>query len=168
MDTYELTIPVFLKNLRTIERWIDKAIEHAGQKSFDPEILMQARLAPDQFPFLRQVTAACDTAKWAAAKLAGKEGPSHPDTETTIAELRSRLQTVRTYLESFGPDDFAGAQDRACSHTWMQGKGMRGGDYLKEFALPNFFFHVATAYAILRQNGVPLGKADYIGGLSLQ
>ena len=168
MNVYELTIPVFLKTLSTVERCIDKAIESAEQRSFDPEVLMQARLAPDQFPFLRQVTAACDTAKWAAATLAGKEGPSHPDTETTIVELRARLQTVRTYLESFGPEDYAGAEERACTHSWMQGRSMRGSDYVNEFVLPNFYFHVSLAYAILRHNGVPLGKIDYLGGLTLQ
>ena len=166
-DFYGLTVPVFLKSLHAMESWIDKAIAHAGEKKFDPEILMQARLAPDQYPFLRQVTTACDTAKWAAAKLAGKEGPSHPDTEVTIAELRARLATVIAYLESFQPSEFEGAEQRTCSHTWMGGKGMKGGDYLREFALPNFFFHVVMAYAILRHNGVALGKRDYIASLSL-
>jgi hypothetical protein len=168
MDTYELTVPVFLKHLQSIGQWIDKALEYAEEKKFDPEVLMQARLAPDQHPFLRQVTIACDCAKWAAAKLTGQDGPAHPDTETTIAELRVRLRTVTDYLKSFGPADFAGAEERLCAHTWMGGKGMRGRDYLKEFVIPNFFFHCTTAYAILRHNGVPLGKRDYLVGLTLE
>jgi hypothetical protein len=164
---YDVTVPVFLKYLRNLERWIDKAVAYAEEKKFDPEILMQARLAPDMHPFLRQVTIACDNAKWAAAKLAGQEGPAHPDTETTIADLRARLATVTGYLETFEPADFEGAKERRCAHTWMGGKGMSGADYLQEFALANFFFHVVTAYAILRHNGVPLGKMDYIGGLTM-
>lgn len=167
MEIYEITLPVFIKYLRSVQRWLDKAVAHAEQKKFDPEVLLQARLAPDQFPLLRQVTAACDTAKWAAAKLAGQEGPAHPDTETTLAELRTRLQTVISYLETFKPEDYVGAAERLCQHAWMQGKSVRGSDYVKEFVLPNFFFHVTSAYQLLRHNGVPLGKPDFLSRLTL-
>jgi hypothetical protein len=162
MNLYEATIPVFTKLLGGIEKWLDKAIAHADQKKFDPEILVNARLAPDQYPLVRQIQAACDQAKFAAAKLTGKEPPSHPDTEKTLPEIRARIRTVLDYLKTFKPEDFAGAEERACSHTWMQGKAMRGGDYLDHLVLPNFHFHMTTAYAILRHNGVDLGKMDYL------
>lgn len=168
MNAYECTVPMFVQHLHNIEQWLDKAVAHAEKKKFDPEVLMQARLAPDQFHFIRQVQAACDCAKWVAAKLAGQQGPSHPDTETTIAELRTRLKTVIAYLQSLDAKDFADAESRICKHAFMQGKGMRGVAYLTEFGWPNFFFHTTTAYAILRHNGVDLGKNDFLGHMSLE
>jgi hypothetical protein len=168
MEVFSLSVPVFALHLRNLERYLDKAVAHAEQKKFDPEVLMQARLSPDQWPLLRQITAACDAAKWGVAKLAGKEAPSHPDTETSIAEVRARLKTVLEYLETFKPEDFVGAEERLCKHSWMGERSMRGQDYLMQFALPNFLFHVATAYAILRHNGVPLAKQDYLGKLTLK
>lgn len=163
MNLYDATVPVFRSHLAAIGRWLDKAVAHADQKKFDPEILMQTRLVPDQYPFVRQVQAACDQAKWCCAKLCGKEGPSHPDTEKTIAEVRARLQTVIDYLGTFTREDFTGSEARICRHQWMpEGKGVRGGDYLDQVVLPNFHFHCVTAYAILRHSGVPLGKSDYL------
>jgi hypothetical protein len=165
MNLYDATIPVFTKLLRQADRWLDKAVGFADQKKFDPEVLLGARLAPDQFPLLRQLQAACDQAKFTCAKLAGKDPPSHPDTEQTLPEIRARLRTVIEYLETFKREDFQGAEERPCSHTWMQGKAMRGGDYLDHMALPNLHFHLTTAYAILRHNGVELSKSDYLGSL---
>jgi hypothetical protein len=163
MNLYDATVPIFTKHLRAIDKWLDKAVAFADQKKFDPEILLQARLAPDQYPFLRQVQSACDQAKWACAKMCGKDGPSHPDTEKTIAELRARLRTVIDYLATFKKEDFNGAEERLVRHTYFpEGKHVRGGDYLDHLALPNFHFHVSTAYAILRHNGVELGKGDYV------
>jgi len=165
MNLYDATVPIFTKYLGNVERWLDKAVAHAEQRKFDPEILMAARLAPDQFPFLRQIQSACDQAKFTVAKLAGKEAPSHPDTEKTIAELRERMKTLVAYMATFKREDFNGAEDRAVSHSWMKDKTMRGGDYLDHFALPNFHFHITTAYDILRHNGIPLGKFDFTGAL---
>jgi len=165
MNLYDATVPVFSKFLGNIDRWLDKAIAHGEARKFDPQILMQARLAPDQFPLVRQIQAACDTAKYAVAKLTGTEPPSHPDVETTIPELRARLRTAIDYVESLKPEQFVGAEDRPCTHAWMQGGSLRGGDYLDHFVLPNFHFHLTTAYAILRHNGVDLGKRDYLGRL---
>ena len=167
MSLYEATVPVLTKYLSNLHKWIDKATAHAEAKKFDVEVLTTARLAPDQYPFLRQVQAACDQAKFTVAKLVGREPPAHPDNEKTLAELRQRITTVIDYITTFKPEDFAGADERACSHTWMGGKQMRGGDYLDHFALSNFYFHLVTAYAILRHNGVPLTKIDYIGSLPL-
>lgn len=165
MNLHDATVPVFTKLLRNADRWLDAAVAYAAQRKFDPEVLLAARLAPDQFALLNQLQAACDQAKFTVAKLTGKEPPAHPDTEKTLPEIRARLQTVIDYLATFKREDFAGAEDRPCSHTWMQGKALRGGDYLDHVALPNLHFHLTSAYAILRHNGVPLGKADYIGDL---
>jgi hypothetical protein len=165
MNLYDATIPVFTKLLRQAEIWLDKAVASAEQRKFDPEVLLSARLAPDQYPLLRQLQSACDQAKFTVAKLTGKEPPVHPDTEQTLPEIRARLQTVITYLGTFKREDFEGAEERPCSYTWMQGKAMRGGDYLDHMALPNLHFHLTTAYAILRHNGVPLSKIDYLGSL---
>jgi hypothetical protein len=167
MNLYDATVPIFTRLLTQMDRWLDKATEFASSKKFDPETLMQARLAPDQYPFIHQIQAACDQAKWTCAKLAGKEGPSHPDTEKTIAEARARIKTLIDYLATFSRDDFAGAEERRVSHQWMGGKGMRGGDYLDQYALVNFHFHYTTAYSILRHNGVPLGKPDVVGPITL-
>lgn len=162
---YEATIPVFTKLLRQVEVWLDKGVAFAEQKKFDPEVLMASRLAPNQYPLLRQIQLACDQAKFTAAKLTGKQAPSHPDTEKNLVEIRARLLSVREYLESFKREEFEGSEDRACTHVWMQGKALRGGDYLDHVALPNLHFHLTTAYAILRHNGVDLAKDDYFGAL---
>jgi hypothetical protein len=162
------TLHVFSKFLRSLERCIDKAKAYAVERKFEADVLLHARLAPDQFAFARQVQAACDGAKLAAARLAGKEAPVHPDDEKTLDELKARIHTVLAYLETFGEADFAGADDRQISHVWMQGRWLRGKDYAIEYAVPNFLFHVSHAYAILRLSGVPLGKVDYIAPLPLQ
>jgi hypothetical protein len=127
MNLYDATVPVFTKFLGGIEKWLDKAVAYADQKKFDPETLMQARLAPDQYPFLRQVQSACDQAKYCVAKLTGKEPPSHPDTEKTIAEIRARVRTVLDYLKTFKPEDFKGAEDRLVKHSWMPAS-LKGGE----------------------------------------
>ena len=167
MSLYE-AIPQITKMLQNLDRWLTKGEEHAKAKSFDPNVLCAARLAPDQYALTRQIQAACDGAKFAAARTAGKTPPSHPDTETTVAELHARIQTVIEYLGTFQKEDFEGAESRLVGLSFMPGKGLKGSDYMTEMALPNFYFHCCMAYAILRHNGVPLGKADYIGSLNLQ
>jgi hypothetical protein len=167
MDTAE-TLTQFAKMLRNLDKWLEKGIAHAEQKKFEPDVLAQARLAPDQYSLVRQVQAACDQAKYAAAYLSGQQAPSHPDTETTIADLRKRIRTCLAYLESVKPAQYAGAAERRVAPPWLQGKWFRAADYLQEVAIPNFYFHVTTAYAILRHNGVDLGKMDYVGGLPAQ
>jgi len=167
MNLHDATVPIFTKFLTNLEGWLDRAVAHAEAKKFDPEILVECRLAPDQFPLRRQIQAACDQAKFTCAKLTGKEPPAHPDTEKTLAELRQRIRTCKDYLASFTADEFVGSEDRRCGHTWMGGKTMRGGDYLDHFALPNFHFHMVAAYEILRHNGVELGKSVFLGDLPL-
>lgn len=151
---------VMLANLDT---WLGSAASHAQAKGFDPGVLVAARLAPDQYALDQQVQSACDAAKYAAAYLSGTTAPSHPDTERTLDELRARVQTCRAYLGSLAPGAFAEGEQRAVSPAWMQGKSIRGDRYMQRVAIPNFYFHVVTAYAILRHNGVPLGKLDFIG-----
>jgi len=168
MNVYDLTVPQLIKMLKNVDKWLGATIAFAEKKKFDVNNLMKARLAPDQFAFDRQVQTACDNAKFVAGRLAGKEWPSHPDTETTFDQLRSRIANVIGYLEAFKPEDFAGAEERKLSLPWMEGKWMRGDEYLAQFALPNFYFHAVTAYAILRHNGVELGKLDYIGGIPMR
>jgi len=158
-------IRLFAKTLENLEKWLDKADEHAKARSFEVDVLAQARLAPDQFDFVRQLQSACDQAKYAAAYLGGKPAPSHPDTERTFAELRERIRKCTGFLATLRPEDLAGADERKVAPPWLGGRWLRGADYLVHVAVPNFFFHVTMAYAILRHNGVPLGKMDYIGSL---
>jgi hypothetical protein len=156
------------KMLGQLETWLDHAAAYAAKKAFDPDLYLGFRLAPDQFPFVRQVQSACDAAKLGAARLAGREAPSHPDTEKTLAELGARVQKVTAYLDGFSAKDFEGAADRVITTPRWEGKVMSGQDYFLEHVVPNFFFHLAHAYAILRHNGVDLGKRDYLGRLSLR
>jgi hypothetical protein len=158
-------IRLFEKTLRNLEQWMDKAAALAKAKSFEVDVLAQARLAPDQFAFVGQVQALCDQAKYAAAYLGGKQAPSHPDTEKTFAELRQRVEKCLAFLETVQAKDLAGGEERKVAPPWLGGKWLRGDDYLVHVALPNFFFHATMAYAILRHNGTELGKMDYIGSL---
>jgi hypothetical protein len=162
MSTFA-TISQFTRMLKNLDQWLQTASAYAQKKNFDPEVFAQARLAPDQYALVQQVQSACDAAKYAAAYLSGKKAPSHPDTEKTMSELRARIQTAVRYLEGFQASDFAGAEERAIAPPWMEGNSVRGDRYLTRIAEPNFYFHVTTAYAILRHNGVDLGKRDFIG-----
>jgi hypothetical protein len=161
-------LQLFTKTLDNLEKWMDKAAESAKERAFDVDVLAQARLAPDQFSFVQQVQAACDQAKYAAAYLSGKSAPSHPDTEKTFAELRERIAKCTAFVTSVREQDLAGADERKVAPSWLGGRWLTGRDYFVQMAVPNFFFHATMAYAILRHNGVKLGKADYIGGLSVK
>jgi hypothetical protein len=156
------------KMLGQLDSWLVKATEYAQKKPFDPDTLLAFRLAPDQYPFVRQVQLSCDHAKFAPARLTGKEAPKHPDDEQTIDGLRGRIRSVRSWLETFRAADFEGTEERLVTLPRWEGKGLTGADYLLEYAMPNFFFHVTHTYAILRHNGVDLGKKDYVGPLSLR
>ena len=154
------------KQLGQLDTMLDMAEAFAKTKPFVPKVLLELRLAPDQFSFVRQVQSACDTAKLAAARLTGKTAPSHPDTETTMAELHARLRSVISYLETFSAADYDGAAERLITTPRWEGEVMTGSDYLVEHALPNFFFHLNHAYAILRHSGVDVGKRHYLGAIS--
>jgi uncharacterized protein len=156
------------KLLGHMNSWLDKAEAHAAAKGYDPNTLLQARLAPDMFPLVRQLQNACDNAKFAAAFTTGKEPPSHPDTEQTFAEVRARIASVIDYLGTFTTADFEGTDTREVKRPRWEGRSMRATDYFIEQAQPNFFFHLTTAYALLRHSGVELGKKDFIGKLSFR
>jgi hypothetical protein len=156
------------KLLGNMSGWLDRAESHAAARKYEPNTLLQARLAPDMFPLVRQFQNACDNAKFAAAFTTGKEPPSHPDTEQTFAEVRARIATVIDYLGTFTARDFEGADGRTVQRPRWEGKSLSGSDYFLEQAMPNFFFHLTMAYAILRHNGVELGKRDYLGKLSFR
>lgn len=156
------------KLLENMNGWLDKAVAFAAREKLDPEAMLAWRLAPDMFPLVRQIQSACDQAKFAAARTAGKPPPAHPDTEKTLAELRQRIATVLAYLSTFAAEDFAGAAERTVTLPYWAGKHMAAVDYFVEQVQPNFFFHLMAVYLLLRHNGVELGKADFIGALSLR
>lgn len=166
MDSiYEFTIPVFIKMLGGLKGVLKKAGEHP---ELDQTALLNDRLAPDMFPLVKQVQVATDNAKGAAARFSGTEAPKYEDNETTLAELDARIDKTIEYLKSFNKESFANAANIQATFPYFPGKFMNGFDYAREYAIPNFFFHVATAYAIVRKNGVQIGKADYMNGLPLQ
>ncbi len=164
---YQATFQQFSKQLGQLEGWLATAATYAADKKFEPSSFLGFRLAPDQFPLARQVQIACDTAKLGAARITGHEAPSHADTEASLDELVARVQAVRGFLAGLPADAFAGAATRAVSQPRWEGKTMTGDDYFREHVVPNFYFHLTHVYAILRHNGVPLGKRDYLGALTM-
>lgn len=162
---YELTIPQFIKSLKNLNLILDKAAAYADAKKFDPEVLLQSRLAPDMFPMIRQIQIMCDTAKLGVSRLTGKPAPTHEDNEKTLSEIRSRIQSVISYLETYKPEDFKDAGKATITQPRWEGKTLTGEQYLLNHAIPNFYFHFSMTYALLRHNGVDVGKKDYIGEL---
>jgi hypothetical protein len=160
---FTVTIPQFAKMLHNLSLILDKAEIHATQKKFDVEVLLQSRLAPDQFNFIRQVQIACDTAKLCASRLSGKDAPVQEDNEKTLPELKARIESVLSYLQGFKESDFNGAEVKRISQPRWEGKSLSGLEYTVQHALPNLYFHITTAYSILRHNGVEIGKKNYLG-----
>jgi len=165
---YYETFRQMKKLLGQLDGWLQSAATLAQTKSFDPNVFLTLRLAPDQFTFARQVQTTCDTAKLAASRLTGKDAPAQPDSEQTLEELRARIRSVIAYLDTVTAEDFAAAATRSITQPRWEGKTMTGADYFLEHAVPNFFFHLTHAYAILRHNGVGIGKRDYLGPLTLR
>ena len=163
---YFETILQMKKMLGHLDTWLDSASAFAKERSFDPNLFLQVRLAPDQFTFVRQVQSCCDTAKLSAARLGGKESPVHADTEATMEELHTRVRSVISFLGGFKAKDFEGAATRVITQPRWEGKTMTGADYFMEHSVPNFYFHLTHAYALLRHAGVPVGKRDYLGPLT--
>jgi hypothetical protein len=160
---FEMTVPQFTKMLHNLSLIIDKAAVNATERKFEMDVLLNARLAPDQFNFIRQVQIACDTAKLFASRMSGKDAPVQEDTEKSLPELKVRIESVIGYLNSFKPEDFKGAEERKISQPRWEGKYVTGLEFATQHAIPNMFFHITTAYSILRTNGVPVGKKDYLG-----
>lgn len=156
------------KMLLNISAWLDKAEAYAAERKCAPANFLNSRLAPDQFHLTKQIQTACDNAKLAASRLSGREAPVHEDNETSIAELKARINATADYLRSFQADDFAGAAEKQIVLPFMPDLYMNGEEYFEEFVIPNFYFHLNMAYAILRESGVHLGKQDYMGNLPLK
>jgi hypothetical protein len=165
VSMYEMIVPIANRMLGNLSAILDKGAAFAEQKKIEQTVLTGARLAPDMFPLTRQVQIACDMIKGAAARLGGVEIPSHPDNETTFAELKARVAKVRDFINGIPAANFAGSENRPLTLKMRHGDKHfdNGLDYLRFYAMPNFYFHITTTYTILRHNGVELGKADFIG-----
>jgi len=165
---YYAVVQQFIRTLRNLDAILVKATKYAETRKFDPNVFCTMRLAPDMLPFTRQVQIACDTAKRTAAGLSGKEAPVHEDNEKTLDELRARIASCVAYLETFKPEDFAHVTDKTVVKVPNPpGKALYAPDALLGRSVPNFFFHVTTAYALLRAGGVEIGKLDFLGPLPL-
>lgn len=164
ISMYQASVPVYIRTLTNLNAILEKGAAYADAKKIDPAVLINSRLAPDMFPLSRQVQIASDNAKGPAARLAGLEVPKYEDNEQTFVDLCRRIQKTVDYLKTFKPEQIDGSEERTISLP-LPSKTLtfRGMPYLLNFALPNFYFHVTTAYDILRHNGVELGKTDYLG-----
>ena len=166
LSMHSASIPVFVRMLGNLAAWLAKAEAHAQARKFDASVYLSARLAPDMLPFTKQIQIACDAAKFGVARLAGVESPKFDDNETSLAELRERIAKTVAYVESIPAAQIDGTESKDVVVPRRDGSiTLKGEFYLKHFVLPNFFFHVTTAYALLRHNGVDLGKGDYLGTL---
>lgn len=163
ISMYQASIPVLIRSLENLSKILDKAAAYAEEKKIDPLVLTGARLFPDMLPFTRQIYIATDNAKGCAARLSGVEPPKYEDVEQTIPELQARIAKTVAYLQSCKPEDIDGSEDRAVELKFpSRTLHFTGLTYLQNYLLPNFFFHVTTAYNILRHNGVEIGKRDYL------
>ena len=164
ISMYQASVPAFVRGLTNLSAILDKAAADAEARKIDPAVLISSRLAPDMFPLARQIMIAADFAKGPVARLAGVEVPKYEDNETTIAEFKARIDKTIAFVKSFSPSQIDGSEEKDINIT-IAGNPMtfKGLPYLVDFVLPNFYFHLACAYAILRHNGVPIGKRDFIG-----
>lgn len=165
LSMYSASVPVFERMLGNMLHWLDKAQAHAEAKKFDPVVFVHARLAADMLPFPRQIQIATDNAKGCVARLAGVEIPKFEDTEATLDDLRGRIRKTLEFIRSVPPQKFEGAAEREIELP-VRGRDplrFKGEDYLRHFALPNFYFHATTTYALLRHYGVDVGKMDFLG-----
>ncbi|MBY3037732.1 MULTISPECIES: DUF1993 domain-containing protein [Rhizobium] len=163
ISMYRLTVPMFQRGLASLKTYLDKAEAYAKEKNIDPAILVAARLAPDMLPLSGQYQRASDTAKFALARLTTTDAPKFEDNETTFDNLRERLAKTEAYLAGFSAEALEGTETRQITLPGKSGIVLPGDEYIATFALPNFYFHVATAHAILRSQGAPIGKRDYLG-----
>ncbi|WP_437799104.1 DUF1993 domain-containing protein [Sorangium sp. So ce693] len=168
MSLYDSSFPQMTRMLGQVLVWLDKAEAYAQQKKFDPEVLLAARLAPDQWPLRRQIQNIIAWPLRLGALLTGAELPQLETGNETIAELRARIGKTIEQLKALKPEQLKGAEDRTIPLFFLPGKGMKAPDFVFQFALPNFYFHATTAYSILRHNGLDVGKSDFIGSLDLR
>lgn len=167
ISMYQASIPPILRTLTNLRAVLEKAAAHAEARKIDPSVLVNARLYPDMFPLSRQVQIATDNAKGAASRLAGKEPPKYEDNESTFPELVARIDKTIALLETFKPEQIDGSEDKTIMLP-MHDRTLtfKGMPYLLDYVLPNIYFHVTTAYGILRHNGVEIGKKDFLGKIS--
>jgi uncharacterized protein len=164
---YYHAVSQLVQALKNIDCWLDKAQKHAAAKNFDVQVLMTSRLAPDMEAFVYQIQSACDYAKGAAAWLSGQTPPPHEDNEKTIDEVRARIQKTVAFIESVQESRYTHAAQQKVRVSWgPPGTVLQGQDYMLQVAIPNVYFHVMAAYAILRHNGVEIGKMDYLGPIN--
>lgn len=161
-NLYTVTIPPMIKALGSLSALLDKAEKHSEMKKADVGNLLHDRLVFDQFPFVRQVQIACDNAKSVASKIAEIENPKHPDTEKTVPELKARIEKTISFLQTIRPEQMIGKENMKVPSQYVPGKYLTGFEHAVEYIIPNFYFHVTTAYSILRKNGVDIGKMDYL------
>jgi len=165
---YYLAVRQFVRSLKNLDALLEKAQESAKARNFDVNNFCSMRLYPDMLPFMAQIRIACDTAKGTASALAGKDNPKHEDNETTVEQLRGRIAKCVAFLDTFRAEDFSRTTpETVCKLARPEGKGLKAEEFLVGRQIPNFYFHVVTAYDILRQGGVSLGKSDYLGALDL-
>ena len=165
-ELYDLTVPVFTKGLKALSGVLDKAVAHAGETGVDPDDYLSLRLIDDMRPLTSQIQMATDSPKLCLARLSGVEAPVFEDTETTLAQLQDRIRATLDFLASVPADKVNGQEDRDVVLKFPGGEiPFKGRQYVIGFAHPNFYFHLTTAYGLLRQAGVPLGKRDYLGGV---
>jgi hypothetical protein len=164
LSMYQASVPVFIRMLDNLAAILEKAAAHAEARKIDPAVLPASRLFPDMFPLAKQVQIAADAAKGGSARLAQLEPPAFEDNEATFADLVARIRKTTAYLQTLKPEQIDGSEDRTVTWSTRKAtKSMQGMAYLLNHVLPNFYFHVATTYAILRHNGVEIGKGDYLG-----
>ena len=165
----QAALPVFEIHLNALAAILDKAEAYAAAKKIDPAVLLRTRLAPDMFDLTRQVQVATDQARRGSSRLAGVEPPSYEDTETTIAQLKARIAKTLAYLKTLDAKQIDASADREITFPLGNDKGhMKGADYLNHSVLPNFYFHVTAAYAILRHCGLEIGKRDFLGAIPMR
>jgi hypothetical protein len=164
ISMYDVSVPVFSERLRALALVLTKAEANASERKIDLQVFLDARLAPDMLKLTQQVQIATDFAKGASSRLAGREVPRYDDNEASFADLQARIAKTRDYLATFKPAEFEGSEERTVTLK-VGGKDVeiKGQKYLLDVAMPNFYFHIATAYGILRHNGVPLGKGNFLG-----
>lgn len=166
ISMYQVTVPTFTRILTSMDAILGKAAAYAQAKKIDDSVLVNARLYPDMLPLSSQVQIASDFARGTCARLAGMETPPFEDNETTLAALRTRIERSLEYVRTFKPEQIDGSETREIVRPLRgEPKKFTGQNYLVQFALPNFYFHATTTYAILRHNGVEVGKSDFIGSL---
>lgn len=165
VSLYEITVKQFIDSLGNLKNILNKSKSWADSKKINETVLLGLRLAPDMFPLSKQIQIVCDNAKGTCSRLTGQDAPVFEDKEASIAELNARIDSTISYLKTIKPEMFSGYEKRQIEFFWNPGQVISSQDYLVQYSSPNFYFHLTTAYAILRSNGLDIGKSDFLGNL---